>query len=66
MIVRVPFDEGELTGDVTPETTFDDGDLRNEYFKGDCKQEVQERIQAIVSELGYRKEGFRRLPCAIS
>ncbi|MGH3145131.1 MAG: aldo/keto reductase, partial [Rubrobacter sp.] len=34
VIVRVPFDEGALTGKVTPETTFEDGDFRNHYFRG--------------------------------
>ncbi len=56
VIVRVPFDEGALTGNVTPETTFNEGDFRNEYFKGDRKQEVQECIRAIVSELGIPEE----------
>ncbi len=56
VIVWGPFDEGALTGNVTPETTFNEGDFRNEYFKGDRKQEVQERVRAIVSELGIPEE----------
>jgi hypothetical protein len=35
-----PFDEGALTGGITPEITFEDGDFRNDYFRGDRKQEV--------------------------
>ena len=52
VIVRVPFDEGALTGRITPETTFEDGDFRNHYFRGDRKTEVYDRVRAIVSELG--------------
>jgi len=56
VIVRVPFDEGALTGRITPETEFEEGDFRNEYFKGDRKREVQERVRAIVSELGTTED----------
>jgi aryl-alcohol dehydrogenase-like predicted oxidoreductase len=52
VIVRVPFDEGALTGTVRPETTFPEGDFRNSYFAGDRKREVWERVQAIASDLG--------------
>jgi aryl-alcohol dehydrogenase-like predicted oxidoreductase len=52
VIVRVPFDEGALTGAITVETTFDEGDFRNDYFRDDRKRQVQERVRAIVSELG--------------
>jgi aryl-alcohol dehydrogenase-like predicted oxidoreductase len=52
VIVRVPFDEGALTGNITPETLFDEGDFRNHYFRDHRKREVQERVRAIVSELG--------------
>src|SRR5918998_960377 len=56
VIVRVPFDEGALTGRITPETEFEEGDFRNEYFKDDRKREVQERVRAIVSELGTTED----------
>ena len=52
VIVRVPFDEGGLTGKVTPETTFPDGDFRTEYFGGGRKQETWERVNAIAADLG--------------
>ncbi|HEY1273480.1 MAG TPA: aldo/keto reductase [Thermoleophilaceae bacterium] len=51
VIVRVPFDEGALTGSVRPDTTFPDGDFRNHYFEGDRKQQVWDRVQAICAEL---------------
>ena len=56
VIVRVPFDEGALTGNITPETEFEEGDFRNHYFRDDRKQEVQERVRAIVSELGASED----------
>ena len=54
--MRVPFDEGALTGRITPETTFEDGDFRNDYFRGDRKTEVYERVRAIISELGVTED----------
>jgi aryl-alcohol dehydrogenase-like predicted oxidoreductase len=59
VIVRVPLDEGGLTGTITPETTFPDGDWRHRYFAGDRKREVRDRAQAIVDDLG---EPLERLP----
>ncbi len=56
VIVRVPFDEGALTGAVTPESTFDEGDFRNDYFRGDRKAEVHERVQTIFSDLGIDED----------
>jgi len=59
VIVRVPLDEGGLTGRVRPETTFPEGDFRSRYFAGDRKREVWERVQAIATDLGVPVE---RLP----
>ncbi|MEW6637502.1 MAG: aldo/keto reductase, partial [Actinomycetota bacterium] len=56
VIVRVPFDEGSLTGRITPETTFEEGDFRNRYFRGDRKREVHERVRAMASDLGVGVE----------
>jgi len=52
VIVRVPFDEGSLTGKITPDTKFDASDFRSRYFGGDRKQQVYDRVQKIVSDLG--------------
>ena len=52
VIVRVPFDEGALTGKLTPDTVFPEGDFRNNYFKGNRKQECWDTVQAIVRDLG--------------
>jgi aryl-alcohol dehydrogenase-like predicted oxidoreductase len=51
VIVRVPLDEGALTGSVRPETTFPKGDFRNQYFAGERRREVWERVQAIAADL---------------
>ena len=58
VIVRVPFDEGALTGRITPETEFEEGDFRNEYFKEDRKREVYERVQSIADDLGAEEDGL--------
>jgi aryl-alcohol dehydrogenase-like predicted oxidoreductase len=52
VLARVPFDEGALTGAITPETTFPEGDFRNRYFGGDRKRQVHERVQALRGLLG--------------
>jgi aryl-alcohol dehydrogenase-like predicted oxidoreductase len=52
VIARVPFDEGALTGTITPDTTFPPDDWRNNYFAGDRKREVYERVTAMANELG--------------
>lgn len=56
VIVRVPFDEGALTGAVRPETTFPDGDFRRSYFAGERKREVWERAEALAADLGVPAE----------
>jgi aryl-alcohol dehydrogenase-like predicted oxidoreductase len=56
VIVRVPFDEGGLTGRITADSTFPDGDFRNDYFRGDRPQQVDERVRAICEDLGIERE----------
>jgi aryl-alcohol dehydrogenase-like predicted oxidoreductase len=56
VLARVPFDEGSLTGTIGPDTDFPDGDFRNHYFRGDRKQQVAERVQAILDDLGIERE----------
>jgi len=51
-IVRVPLDEGALTGSVTPATTFPEDDFRNGYFRGNRKLEVQEHVEKLRPLLG--------------
>ncbi len=61
VIARVPFDEGALTGNITEETTFPEGDFRAEYFKGDRKRQVVEHVEALCEELGTRPDGLASL-----
>ncbi len=59
VLARVPFDEGGLTGAITPQTRFPAGDFRNHYFGGDRKRQVWERTEALKALLG---EEARTLP----
>jgi len=52
IIARVPFDEGALTGAITPDTVFPRGDFRNDYFKGERKAEVFRRTNDLRALLG--------------
>ncbi len=52
VIVRVPFDEGSLTGRINSATLFPEGDFRNGYFGGDRKQQVEDHVNTIVADLG--------------
>lgn len=51
VLARVPFDEGGLTGSITAETEFPEGDFRRDYFRDDRKRHVAERVGAIVEDL---------------
>ena len=55
VIVRVPFDEGALTGSITPDTEFPEGDFRAGYFRGDRKQQVAEHVDALLADLGIER-----------
>ena len=61
VIVRVPFDEGGLTGRIAPDTEFPEGDFRASYFRGERKREVAERAQAIVDDLGRPLEDLAEI-----
>ncbi|HEX6736991.1 MAG TPA: aldo/keto reductase, partial [Vicinamibacteria bacterium] len=52
VLARVPFDEGGLTGAITADTTFPQGDWRHRYFAGDRKAQVQARAQALQAVMG--------------
>lgn len=51
ILARVPLDEGGLTGNITPETTFPHGDWRNRYFLGERKTEVYNRVNKIWDDV---------------
>jgi aryl-alcohol dehydrogenase-like predicted oxidoreductase len=52
VIARVPFDEGGLTGAITPTTVFPENDFRNWFFRGERKQKVFERVEKLKTLLG--------------
>ena len=52
VIVRVPLDEGALTGRITRDATFPAGDFRNRYFGGARKAQVAEHVDALTADLG--------------
>ena len=52
IIVRVPLDEGGLTGRIKPDTVFPERDWRNNYFRGDRKQQVYDRVEKLKLLLG--------------
>ena len=51
VIVRVPFDEGALTGQIRSDTVFPAGDWREEYFSGDRRAEAERRGKALAEVL---------------
>jgi aryl-alcohol dehydrogenase-like predicted oxidoreductase len=47
IIARVPFDEGSLTGTLTPDSTWPEGDWRNIYFSRDNLTATLERVERL-------------------
>jgi aryl-alcohol dehydrogenase-like predicted oxidoreductase len=47
VIARVPFDEGSLTGTLTAETRWPEGDWRNSYFVPENLVPTVERVEAL-------------------
>jgi aryl-alcohol dehydrogenase-like predicted oxidoreductase len=48
---RLAFDEGSLTGKLTRETRFGEGDFRNNYFGGDRLARTVDRVEKIRADL---------------
>jgi aryl-alcohol dehydrogenase-like predicted oxidoreductase len=51
VIARVPFDEGSLTGTITPDSEFEGDEFRAFYFRGDRRQQVVEHVSALRADL---------------
>jgi len=51
VLARVPLDEGSLTGTITEQSTFEPGDFRGRYFRGDRKRQVVEHVDALERDL---------------
>ena len=47
VIARVPFDEGSLTGTLTPDSTWPQGDWRNTYFSSENLSQTLERVERL-------------------
>ncbi len=47
VIARVPFDEGSLTGTLTPGTRWPEGDFRNHYFTPENLRETLPRVARL-------------------
>jgi aryl-alcohol dehydrogenase-like predicted oxidoreductase len=47
VIARVPFDEGSLTGTLTPESSWPSGDFRNIYFAPENLRATLERVDRL-------------------
>ncbi|MEP6788503.1 MAG: aldo/keto reductase, partial [Acidobacteriota bacterium] len=47
VIARVPFDEGSLTGTMTPDSTFPEGDFRNVYFAPEKLGPIIEHVESL-------------------
>jgi aryl-alcohol dehydrogenase-like predicted oxidoreductase len=58
VIVRVPFDESSLTGKLTGQTEFAEGDFRNGYFAGDRLQRTVDRVSKVKKDLGSEGPGL--------
>lgn len=55
VIVRVPFDEGSLTGKYNLNTKFTDGDVRGFYFRGNNLKATVKKIDSIKEYLVEKK-----------
>jgi aryl-alcohol dehydrogenase-like predicted oxidoreductase len=51
VIARVPFDEGGLTGTIDEGSTFEGDEFRANYFRGDRKREIRERVERLQAAL---------------
>lgn len=55
VIVRVAFDEGALTGKLTRDTVFAEGDIRAGYFQGDRLGRTVDRVARIAAVVAGRE-----------
>jgi aryl-alcohol dehydrogenase-like predicted oxidoreductase len=51
IIARVPFDEGSLTGTLTPESRWPEGDFRRTYFGPENRPETLRRVAKLEETL---------------
>ncbi|MDO8462078.1 MAG: aldo/keto reductase [Deltaproteobacteria bacterium] len=61
VIVRVPFDEGGLTGTLTPSTIFPEGDWRSNYFTPERLKETCARVDRLKKFLTPEVDSIPKL-----
>jgi aryl-alcohol dehydrogenase-like predicted oxidoreductase len=57
IVARSPLDEGSLTGKMSAETVFPEGDVRRAYFRGDRMKKTVERLEAIRKDIDQASGG---------
>jgi aryl-alcohol dehydrogenase-like predicted oxidoreductase len=62
LIARVPLDEGGLSGKMTLETTFAEGDFRAKYFSKDRLQQLIPRVDALKQLLNGETAEAQTVP----
>lgn len=62
VIVRVVFDESALTGKFTQDTTFEEGDFRRIYFKGDRFTETVKRVEEVRKTIAEAPDDVKDMP----
>ncbi|TFG97923.1 MAG: aldo/keto reductase, partial [Calditrichales bacterium] len=65
VIIRVPFDEGALTGKYTADSTFAEGDVRNHYFRGNNLKAVVRKVEEIKAYKDLTFPGFSMADLAL-
>lgn len=61
VIVRVPLDEGGLSGTLSKDTQFEKGDFRGQYFRGDNLRQTVERVEKLKPFLGKEAQTIPEL-----
>jgi aryl-alcohol dehydrogenase-like predicted oxidoreductase len=57
VIARSPLDEGALTGKMTAETVFAEGDVRRNYFRGERLKKTLDRLDALRKDVETLSNG---------
>lgn len=58
VLARVPLDEGSLTGTLTPDTKFAEGDFRGYYFRGENLGKAIEKVAQLKADLGDQPDSL--------
>ncbi len=61
LIARVPLDEGGLSGKITEDTRFSEGDFRDKYFTPERRKELAERIRELEAIMGGEAKNISEL-----